>query len=411
MKTIHVFIKAIKEQTRSFWVLLLSLSMGPFFVLVYYLILQASDPVYKIIFVNNDKGVAKNGQYINHGKELTEWQKIFLTDSLPIPLKIIIAADIEVSKNKLRNKDADALVVIHPTFSEALERHLSQSTKEAGITGPSGSLSGSIRYSMERHETAEIEFIGDLTSTNYLISAVWANEIINQFALVATQSSRMLKIKETPLGISSKISTFDMIVPGILLVSLIMLMFTASIAFVSEVENKTILRLKLSKLSAFEFLGGITLVQLLVGIASVVLTLGTALFLGFHYTGSLFTMLFIATLTSLSLVAFSLIIAAVTRTAAEVLVVGNFPMFLFMFFTGAAFPLKSKALFTIAGYPVNIQGLMTPTHAISAMNKTFVMNMEISAILPELVAIILLTLLYFLIGLLLFKKRHLALYK
>jgi ABC-2 type transport system permease protein len=202
-----------------------------------------------------------------------------------------------------------------------------------------------------------------------------------------------------------------MIVPGILIVSLIMLMFTASIAFVSEVENKTILRLKLSKLSVFEFLGGTSLVQLAVGIVSVVLTLGTALLLGFQYGGSFFTMILVASLTILSLIAFSLIIAALTKSAAEVLVVGNFPMFLFMFFTGAAFPLKSKALFNIAGYPFNLQGLMTPSHAISAMNKTFVMNMTISAILPEIVAIILLTLVYFMIGGFLFKKRHLALYK
>jgi len=31
-----------------------------------------------------------------------------------------------------------------------------------------------------------------------------------------------------------------------------------------------------------------------------------------------------------------------------------------MFFSGAAFPMKSEALFTVAGYPINIQGLMTP---------------------------------------------------
>ena len=106
-------------------------------------------------------------------------------------------------------------------------------------------------------------------------------------------------------------------------------------------------------------------------------------------------MIFIASLTSLSIIAFSLIIAAITKSANEVLVVGNFPMFLFMFFTGAAFPLKSEALFSIAGYPINIQGLMTPTHAISALNKTLIMNMDLSSIIPEIISIIVLTLIYF----------------
>jgi hypothetical protein len=120
-------------------------------------------------------------------------------------------------------------------------------------------------------------------------------------------------------------------------------------------------------------------------------------------------MIFIASLTSLSIIAFSLIIAAITKSANEVLVVGNFPMFLFMFFTGAAFPLKSEALFSIAGYPINIQGLMTPTHAISALNKTLIMNMDLSSIIPEIISIIVLTLIYFIIGGIIFKQRHLKL--
>ncbi len=188
-----------------------------------------------------------------------------------------------------------------------------------------------------------------------------------------------------------------------------MLMFTASIAFVSEVENKTIMRLKLSRIGSLEFLGGISLVQIMVGVLSLLLTLLTAILLGFRYEGSLGILLLIAALTSMSIIAFSLIIASVTKSANEVLIVGNFPMFLFMFFTGAAFPIKSEALFTVAGYPVNVQGLMTPVHAISALNKALVMNMNLVSILPEIIAILLLTVLYFLIGACIFRKRHLKL--
>lgn len=78
-----------------------------------------------------------------------------------------------------------------------------------------------------------------------------------------------------------------------------------------------------------------------------------------------------------------------------------------MFFTGAAFPMKSETLFTIAGYPINFQGFMTPYHAISALNKTLVMNMSASSIIPEIIIILVLTILYFLIGGFLFKLRHL----
>jgi len=372
---------------RSFWVLLLTLSMGPFFIFIYYLITETSKPQYDICIVNNDNGIVSENQNINHGNELKAFFEQMKTDSATIPFKLIEIATRAEGVVLLKDKEADALIVVGETFSDALEK------QQKG----------------DNSRTAPVEFVGDLTNTNYLISAVWTNEIINEYSFLATGNKRIVTVSETPLGTSGTMSDFDMMVPGLLIVSLIMLMFTASIAFVSEVENKTIMRLKLSKLKATEFLGGISIVQLFVGIFSAFLTLVIAIALGFRYEGSLLMMVAIAGLTSLSIIAFSLIIAAITKSSNEVLVVGNFPMFLFMFFTGAAFPLKSDALFTIAGYPINLQGLMTPTHAISALNKTLVMNMDIGSIIPEITAIIVLTLFYFLIGGLLFQRRHLRL--
>lgn len=387
MKVIHIISKSLKEQIRSYWVLLLSLSMGPFFILVYFLIMETTKPQYTILIANKDKGVIIDEQHVNYGNDLIEYFKHFNSDTTAIPLIVKEVTDKTVGTISLKNKKGDALIIIDDSFSQSIIK----------------------RKAADTTSVVNIEFIGDLSNTNYLISAVWANEMVNEFALTATNNKRIVHLKETALGNSGTASNFDILVPGILIVSLIMLMFTASIAFVSEIENKTIIRLKLSKLRVVDFLTGISTVQLLVGIVSVLLTLLTAILLGFKYEGSLLMMIFVAGLTSLSIIAFSLIIAAITKTANEVLVVGNFPMFLFMFFTGAAFPLKSDALFTIAGYPVNIQGLMTPTHAISALNKTLIMNMDFSSIIPEIISIIVLTIIYFVIGGIMFKQRHLKL--
>jgi ABC-2 type transport system permease protein len=387
MKLISVIIKNLKEQIRSYWVLMLTLTMGPFFIFVYYMIIESSKAQYNILIINKDKGIVVNDQKINQGCNLIEFFRSFKNDSIAIPFNISEGKDVAVEVERLKNKKFDAVIIFPGSFSHDLKnRQLSDSAA-----------------------APKVEFIGDLTNVNYLISAVWANEILNEFMLDETHNKRSIEVKETALGTSGRINDFDMIVPGIMIVSIIMLMFTASIAFVSEVENRTIMRLKLSKLKTSDFIGGISIVQLLVGIVSILLTLYTAVSLGFRYEGSLLIMLFITGLTSLSIIAFSLIIAAATKSANEVLVVGNFPMFLFMFFTGAAFPLKSEALFTVAGYPISIQGFMTPSHAIAALNKTLVMNMDLSSIIPEITALIVLTLLYFFIGALLFKYRHLKL--
>jgi ABC-2 type transport system permease protein len=387
MRTISLINKSLKEQIRSYWILLLTFSMGPFFILIYFLITESSEPKYTLLLVNKDKGAVNDKLSINYGDSLVSFFNKIKEDTIPIPLFMNELDDSIAAVDLIKNKKADALIIIGNSFSGSLIERLKDNPEKA----------------------SGIEFIGDLTSASYLVSAVWANEIVHEYALQATGSKRIIGVKETALGISASAGYFDMMVPGILIVSLIMLMFTASIAFVSEVENKTIMRLKLSKLTALEFLGGITLVQLLVGIISVLFTLFTAIILGFNYSGSLMIMIFIAGLTSLSIISFSLIIAALTKSANEVLVVGNFPMFLFMFFTGAAFPLSSDPLFSIAGYPVNIQGLMTPTHAISALNKTLIMDMDVTAIIPEVIAILVLTVIYFLIGGVIYKQCHLRL--
>jgi ABC-2 type transport system permease protein len=386
MKFISIIIRSLKEQWRSFWILLLTLSMGPFFMFVYYLIIESSKPHYDVAIINSDKGYTTESKYVNKGEEYILFFTSSLKDSVNMPFSIKKIKSRSEGIEDLKNKSTDAFVIIPENFSKQL-----------------------LAYSKDGLVSAEIQFYGDLTSVNYLLSALWANESLNSFVKNSTGSGDFLKISETGIGTSSKISDFDLIVPGILIVSVIMLMFTATIAFVSEVENKTILRLKLSRITSFEFVSGITIVQLIVGIISILLTLITAAVLGFAFHGSAAVFILIAVLTSLSIIAFSLIIAALTKTANEVLVVGNFPLFLFMFFTGAAFPFKSEGIFTLFGYPVSLQGLMSPTHAISALNKIMIMQMKFSDIIPEIIFLIVLTFLYFLIGMILFQIKHMRL--
>jgi ABC-2 type transport system permease protein len=387
MKLLSIIVKSLKEQWRSFWILLLTLSMGPFFMFVYYLIIESSKPQYDVAIINNDKGYMTESEFVNKGEEYISFFTSSVKDSVNMPFSIRKSNSKPDAIEELKNKKTDAFVIIPEGFSKQLIKH-----QNADSTG-----------------SVEIQFYGDLTNVSYLLSALWVNETLDSYIKESTGSGDFIRISETGIGTSSNISDFDLIVPGILIIAVIMLMFTATIAFVSEVENKTILRLKLSRITSFEFIAGITVVQLIVGIISILLTLITAAILGFEFHGSAALFFLIAGLSSLSIIAFSLIIAALTKTANEVLVVGNFPLFLFMFFTGAAFPFRSEGLFTLFGYPVSLQGLMSPTHAISALNKIMIMQMKLSDIVPEIISLILLTLIYFFFGMILFQRKHMQL--
>ncbi|HPG42061.1 MAG TPA: ABC transporter permease [bacterium] len=384
MKLTSVIAKSAREQWRHFWILVLTVSMAPFFIFVYYLIIGASTPHYDLLVINRDRGLQTAAARQSHGQTLADYLQYSKTDSLGFPVSVQAIQDSAAAMTLLKDRKADACIVIPPNFSDYVE--------ELTLAAPAQPL--------------EIEFIGDLTNLNYMVTAIWANELVAEFLYHYNRQARVLQVKETSLGVSGSISEFDLVVPGLLILALIMLMFPASIAIVTEVENKTMLRLKLSRLTALEFLAGISVIQVVVGLVAILLTLLVAVMLGFHFTGSLFPLLLIAVLTSISIIAFSLILAALTKTVNEILIVGNFPMFLFMFFTGAAFPMQGREWFSIAGYPVSLQGLMSPTHAIRALNKVMIMNLQLGDVVPEICALLILTVIYFIVGVWLFQRRH-----
>lgn len=384
MKLKSLIIKSFREQLRSIWMLVLTLSLAPFFVMVYYLINESSRQHYDLLVLNLDKGTETNMGHFNSGAFLINLFDKTISDTLSVPVSLKKVESREMAMNILQNRKADILIILPEDFSEKIN----------GLSQNPGSPS------------PQIELAGDLTSYDYMISAVWAYEIVNRYIIESTGIRNPLSMKETSIGRSGVIDEFDLWVPGLLVISLIMLMFTASIAIVTEVENKTILRLKLSKLKTIEFLAGTGIVQVIIGITALMLTLAAAIAMGFDYRGSLWILLLIGALTSISIIAFSLLLAAFTRSANEVLVIGNFPMFLFMFFTGAAFPMKGAELLSIGGYPVTIQGIMSPTHAVTALNKTFVLGLGIRDIIPEILALVFLTALYFILGAWAFRRRH-----
>jgi len=61
----------------------------------------------------------------------------------------------------------------------------------------------------------------------YMIGAVWVYSGISGFIARETGLSDPLQLKETPIGISSSRTDFELAVPGLLILSIIMLMLSA----------------------------------------------------------------------------------------------------------------------------------------------------------------------------------------
>jgi ABC-2 type transport system permease protein len=243
-----------------------------------------------------------------------------------------------------------------------------------------------------------------------MISAILGITYVSGFINASTGALEPYHFVETPAGQSSKLNDFAIAIPGLLVLATIMLMFSGAIAFVVEPEKKTMLRLKLSRVTPFTFIAGITIIQVLVGLVSILLTLATAYLFKFDFSGSFWLFLLVCVLTCLSVIGFSLILAGLTKSVNEVLVVGNFPLFLFMFFSGTVFPIQGATLFTLGGYPFTIPGLMSTYHGTEALKQVLIYEAGISEIWPQLVALTGLTVIYFLVGYWIYRRRHMVVF-
>lgn len=384
MRWYFVFMKSLREQFRDYWILLLSVSLAPFFVFLYYLMVETETPEFNIILVNRDEGIMSGGQPVNLGDSLIQYMQLVSMDQETAMLHYVKKDVREVGMNMLQEGEADVMIV----FPRQLTFKL---------------------LSLENENSSEtlLELVGDVTDMQYILGAVWSEELINRFIMDASGASLPVGWKETTLGHSGQRTAFELYVPGMMILAVIMMIFSASAAIVREPEARTLERLKISNLSALEFLGGVSLLQVIIAIVSLLLTMLVAVALGYTLLpGTFWFIMLVAFLTSLSMITFSLIVAAICRSIRDVAIIGTFPLFILMFFTGAAFPINGGRLFTLAGITVHINDVLSPTWAVDALNEVLIKGQEIANTIPDLAMILVLTLVYAFIGTWAFRRRH-----
>jgi ABC-2 type transport system permease protein len=387
MKWYYVFIKSLKEQIRDYWILLIVVLLAPFFIFVYYLMIESENPHYDIVIINKDNGISMPTFNMNLGDSLIAFLKQEALSYEDLILRFYVGDQREDAISKLRDEKIDVLLIVPENFTASL-----------------------VNYSQESDEPATFELVGNITDMHYIIGAVWTEELFNQFLANSTGYEIPVRWVETQLGHSGERTNFELYVPGMLILAIIMMMFSASAAIVREPEIQTIKRLKLSNLSALEFLTGVSILQIIIAAFSVMLALLTAMGLGYRIIpGTLWYLVLISFLTSLSIIAFSLIFAAVCRSIKDVAIIGTFPMLLFMFFSGAAFPVGGSTLFSIGDFEFKINGVLSATHSVNALNKVLVMDQSPVKTLPDVSTLVILTILYFIIGVWAFNRRHMKL--
>jgi len=376
MKILKISWKNLKEQSRDFVTLGLSLVIGPFFVLLYWLMIPSGSTTYGVMIQNLDLG--------HQGT-----RAIQLLEELSYPsgdplLDISLVLERDLAEGLLRDRDAEVLLVIPENFSEILAA-VSQG---------------------EEIEAARITLVGDLTNPYYAVGAVMAGSVLDEFVQIQTGESRSIQYSEIALGASAARSEFDLYIPGILIVSVVMLVFIVSMTITYEVEAGTLRRLQMTAMKTSDLLIGLSLPTVLLGVVSLLFTLLVAIALGFHVQGSIMLVMLIGGVTAIAVVGVGLIVAAFSRSVSQAFIIANFPLIFFMFFSGGVYPIPRILIGQIAGINISIYDIIPPTHAVVALNKVLTLGSGIDEVIYELVSLVILSLIYYGIGIWFFKRRH-----
>ena len=386
MRLWNVFIKSVREQKRDLWVVGLSLIFAPLFVFIYYLMTGGTGTTsYGVLVINQDVPVTlMDGTNFAAGNEVVEnLRGIAYQNGSPL-LRVTLVADRTDAEQKLRDRAAAALIIIPTDFSAQLSAFRS------------GDFSAK----------TNLTFIGDLTNPYYTVASVMAMTAADAYTQGFTNAPRPVKLVEIPLGASAARSEFENYVPGLLVLAVVLMVFQAAMTPARDIESGTMRRLRLTPLTAFDYLGGTSLWLALVSVGGVFLTFATAVAFGFRSQGPLWLAILVAVITSLSIIGIGLIVACFSKTVSQAFVIANFPLGFLMFLTGAAFPLPRFTLFTIAGRGFALPDLLPPTHAVVALNKIFTLGAGFNDVAYELAALTLLSVLYFGIGVWLFQRTQ-----
>jgi ABC-2 type transport system permease protein len=235
-----------------------------------------------------------------------------------------------------------------------------------------------------------------------------ANGALDQYIQSVTGQPRPIQVAEQPLGGSAARSEFENYVPGLLVFAVMMLVFQSSMLIARDVEAGTLRRLQITRMTAFDYLAGVTASQVVLGLAALLLTFLVALACGFRSQGPIGVAILIDAIASLSIIGAGLIVACFARTLTQAFLIANFPLALFMFFSGSIYPIPRVNLFTLGGHGFALFDLLPPTHAVVALNKVFVLGAGLSDVAFELAALTVLSVAYFAVGVWLFRRTHLA---
>lgn len=406
MKLIAVFKKSMIEQFRDYKALILTILSPIAFIVIFGLAFGQGFYTYTLGITNEDQGTLGNQLIQNiENSRYPNGNKIFET--------VIVDNPVGTFDKGIKQQKYDAHLLIPADFSRSFKSSsnsfkISSTSSTSSTSNSSNSSSGSSRASQD--DQAAVVISGNPSNLTYnLISSFLENQIHSfVWGNVNVKNPTQIVYDHTGFQQIQVKSEFDNMAPGLIVFSVFFLMILSAMMITKEVENGTIQRITLAKIRPIEICGGISLAQMVLAAIMLPLVFAASILVGFQPSGSFWLAYVVSLIATFSAIGIGLIIAAFCKTSLEAFIIGNVVLTPMMFLAGIFFKVPPIRLFTIMDKEIELLSFMPTLDAVNAMNKILLQDTDFYGVVPELIVLIILSAFYFLLGVVLFRRRYMA---
>jgi ABC-2 type transport system permease protein len=337
----------------------------------------------RVLIANEDTGATlPDGTHWQAGETLIEALREAEFEGQPI-FGVATVTDRRTAEITLGEHKASLLLSIPPDFSQSLL---------------------DVSLGVDRASPPVVSLVGDPASSDYAFAQSFLDDMIRQFARQAAGWDETVTWTYDFLPGTGTMSDFDFGVPGIIVFGIMFIVITTAMTMVRENVNRTLQRLRLTRARASDLLVGVTVAQMVVALVQIPLTFGAAILFGFQNNGSLLLATTVGLLLSLSSVGLGLITACFARNDGEAANLGGVVMVVMVLMSGAIYPMPDAPISTVAGHTIQLYDILPPTHASEAMRRVLVLGEGAGAIVYELAAMVVLSVLFLAVGVFLYQR-------
>ena len=251
-----------------------------------------------------------------------------------------------------------------------------------------------------------ISMRGDATWMPFITASTYLGNVLAPYLDAVRGVPQVIRFDEHPLYAVGPKTQFDPFAPGIIVFAIMLLGPQAAIFLAREARWGTLRRLRLTPLRAWELLTGVTLAQMVVAVAIIIVLLAAMRVLSIHNQGSWQLSIGIGVLLSFSSIGFGLITACFAHNDFDAYNIAAVLVMPQVFMSGAFFPLPPMTVFSLAGHQIGAFDFLPATHGMLALRQVFTGGAGLNEIAFRLGMTAVLSVLYFALGVFVFERMQ-----